>query len=1585
MPLGVVKRGGNTMPFVSTDSARFDTTTNAYQFTVPENSTGGAVIGRIAFDGGGPGTGYFNLTGADAAKVRLADDGTLRLASDVALNFETEGGPTVLAVDFSVLFIGADGAIDQAATSGSRVTATDVDEPPTLQVDLTAGRFDEYSVDTDTVTKNSVFARITGRDEDGDSIKYSLSGTHQALFRIDGNAIKLKDPASFDFETLGDSIDLTVTATSTGSSGAPQTASQTVTININDVNEPISWNQSPPTFEIAENSAGDTAVGKVTANDGDGDPVTYSLSGDHADKFVIDAATGAITVKDGDLDYEAFAKSDGVFAIYVDAVANGPGGRSSDSQQKITIRLTDVNEPTSWDQSPPTFTIAENSAATTAVGTVTARDGDGDPVTYSLSGDHASKFVIDAATGAIAVNKGAVLDYEASGGTPLGFKVVATANGPDGRISRSEQEVTVRLTDVNEPISWDQSPPTFTLAENSAANTPVGTVTARDGDGDPVTYSLSGDHAGKFAINKTTGAITVNRDAALDYEAFADSDGVLAVYVDAVATGPDGRVSNGQQKITIRLTDVDEDPVLTVTPVGLPVAEHAPADTVVARFTARDPDGDPTNVYLGGAHRGLFTIVGDEVRVLDPKGLDFETLGDSIDLTVMAASRQDGNAVRLVREPLSIGVTDVDEGPVFDKPAYSLSVNENVPVGHIIGTVRAVDPDHDGAVTYEIAGPHAEKFEIDGNHRLILKEGQHLNYEEHRDTGGVITLDVTATSRRGGTEKTDSATITVTVADLDEAPDFVDPGGAVITAAAASVDENLAGATLATLRAVDPDGDPIVGYHVTSHTGLFRMAGNELRLRPEVALDHENLPDDATDGVIPVRVTAVSRKPGQPPKITHMIVNLDVGDVNDIDIDGITIDSTPGHPNVVQATAPAGTAIGRVAASSPAGDDITYGLTNADGSESRFFAMDDDGDITLKAAITDPVFLLRGYVPLTVTASAGGETESQNITVQVNRVIQVHSPPLPSLAGRTKTVPLNLPEREADGDTLHVVPTDGVVTTPHGRYQVTSDGTLTYTARAGFEGRDSLILTTGDSRGGEGKARIEFDVDLPSVTVVEGQSQTVTWDLLNLGGLATPSGNVRFTTLPTRGALRLERGDGTTVDVTTSMTIAAADIAAGRLTYRAEANFDGAHWQTAAFTLTDGGTARSGGFAIAVRDFDIADLHHIDDSQNARYLLQKAHDPAFITIGERTFLLVSSDGDHGVSVFEWNPATKRLTLTDTMADSEHSTLALTKASSIYHLELGDIHHIYVTSYYREDAITRLTLDGDGRLHFDGAAASVVRDSQNSQYALDGVWSLTQVSFGDSHYVIASGNFDKGMSVFRVGDDGNLEFLRSHRGSVTADDGASLALSGSVHGHIATIGDKTFFIGAMQNGDALVSYEIEADGGMRFIHAIRDTPAPALDNALPGAVMDIGGRTFIAVPSNVDDGFGMYELSSTGRLTHLETVFDRDNPAYGLDGAIAIRHFVQDGQDYIAITGSNEDAVSVFAVTPWGRPEFITTIRDAGSRQLDYPYMIDFHPLADNNNLMAVTGRLDHGFSVFEIDIDDPDAPNPLLTPAPDIV
>ena len=204
------------MPFVSTDSATFDAASNSYSFRIAENTQPGSVIGRVAFDGGAPGTTYFTLTGPDRLKVRLDDDGTLRLADGAVLDFEALPVPPALHIDISALFIGDDGGFDAADTSGSSVTVTDVDEAPSLTVTPPTSPVDEHSA------VGTVVGTLAGSDEDGDAVTYSLSGTHAALFSISGSDIVIADSAAFDFEALGDSVDVTVTATSAGSS--PSTA-----------------------------------------------------------------------------------------------------------------------------------------------------------------------------------------------------------------------------------------------------------------------------------------------------------------------------------------------------------------------------------------------------------------------------------------------------------------------------------------------------------------------------------------------------------------------------------------------------------------------------------------------------------------------------------------------------------------------------------------------------------------------------------------------------------------------------------------------------------------------------------------------------------------------------------------------------------------------------------------------------------------------------------------------------------------------------------------------------------------------------------------------------------------------------------------------------------------------------------------------------------------------------------------------------------------------------------------------------------------------------------------------------------------
>ena len=161
------------------------------------------------------------------------------------------------------------------------------------------------------------------------------------------------------------------------------------------------------------------------------------------------------------------------------------------------------------------FSLDENSANGTAVGTVAASDPNGDTLSYSITaGNTSGAFTINASTGALTVANSAALDYETTPQFSLTVRVADPGGLSDTAI------ISIALNDVAEgnraPVVNNQS---FSLNENSANGTTVGTVIASDPDGNPLTYSITaGNTSSAFAINAGTGVLTVANSAALDYE-----------------------------------------------------------------------------------------------------------------------------------------------------------------------------------------------------------------------------------------------------------------------------------------------------------------------------------------------------------------------------------------------------------------------------------------------------------------------------------------------------------------------------------------------------------------------------------------------------------------------------------------------------------------------------------------------------------------------------------------------------------------------------------------------------------------------------------------------------------------------------------------------------------------------------------------------------------------------------------------------------------------------------------------------------------------------------------------------------------
>ncbi len=98
---------------------------------------------------------------------------------------------------------------------------------------------------------------------------------------------------------------------------------------------------------------------------------------------------------------------------------------------------------------------------------------------------------------------------------------------------------------------------TVSIAENSANGTAIGTAAAFDidnGSGDTVTYSLTDTAGGRFAINSSTGQVTVANGSLLDFES-ATSHNITVRATDAGGLFRDS-------VMTVNLTNVNEAPVL---------------------------------------------------------------------------------------------------------------------------------------------------------------------------------------------------------------------------------------------------------------------------------------------------------------------------------------------------------------------------------------------------------------------------------------------------------------------------------------------------------------------------------------------------------------------------------------------------------------------------------------------------------------------------------------------------------------------------------------------------------------------------------------------------------------------------------------------------------------------------------------------------------------------------------------------------------------------------------------------------------------------------------------------------------------
>ena len=301
------------------------------------------------------------------------------------------------------------------------------------------------SSDSFTVPENTqVVGFVTTSDVDGGARTYSISGADAARFTIGSSTGTLTFVAAPNFESPTDAgannvYNITVQA----SDGFGGVTTQAVAITVTNVNEAPVFT-SPNSYSLVENS---TAVGVVAATDQDaGAVLTYSIfGGADAARFSIHPATGALSfVAAPDFESPTDAGANNVYNVTV-RVSDGIGGITT---QDVAITVTNGNDAPVI-TSPNAFSVAEN---TTAVGTVTSTDPEGNARTYSISGGaDAAQFAINPTTGALAFVSGRNFESPIDAGGNNVYNVEVQAS--DGLGGIATQAVSVTVTNVNEAPS----------------------------------------------------------------------------------------------------------------------------------------------------------------------------------------------------------------------------------------------------------------------------------------------------------------------------------------------------------------------------------------------------------------------------------------------------------------------------------------------------------------------------------------------------------------------------------------------------------------------------------------------------------------------------------------------------------------------------------------------------------------------------------------------------------------------------------------------------------------------------------------------------------------------------------------------------------------------------------------------------------------------------------------------------------------------------------------------------------------------------------------------------------------------------
>ncbi|MEZ5931521.1 MAG: putative Ig domain-containing protein [Alphaproteobacteria bacterium] len=579
--------------------------------------------------------------------------------------------------------------------------------------------------------------------------------------------------------------------------------------------QPYITNQAPVALDDAASTSENAAISvDVLANDSDPD----AGDGQTLSSVTLASGGGSVSIVDGQVHYEPGSSYDHLAVgetatVTIDYVVSDSAGLSDSG--RLTLTVTGANDGPTVSAALADQAASEDAAFSFQIPADAFSDLDGsDVLTYSATLADGSALPdwlsFDAKTGTFS-------------GTPgnddvgaLDIRVTAT----DDHGSSVTDSFSVTTSNTND------APDDLTLSsagvdENAAAGTVVGTAAGSDADaGDVLSYALTDDAGGRFAIDAASGEITVADGTLLDHEAAASHDLIVQV--------TDAAGESYEKTFSIQVGDVNEGPVALDDAAS--TSENA-AISVDVLANDSDPDagdGQTLSSVTLASGGGSVSIVDGQVHYEPGSSYDHLAVGETATVTIDYVVADAGGLSDSGR--LTLTVTGANDGPTVSAALADQAASEDAAFSFQIPADAFSDLDASDVLTYSatLADGSAlpDWLSFDADTRTF--SGTPAN-------GDVGALDIRVTAADPhGSSVTD--TFSVTTANSNDAPDD-------LTLSNAGVAENAAdGTVVGTAAGSDADAGDVLSYALTDDAGgrfAIDAASGEITVADGALLDHE--------------------------------------------------------------------------------------------------------------------------------------------------------------------------------------------------------------------------------------------------------------------------------------------------------------------------------------------------------------------------------------------------------------------------------------------------------------------------------------------------------------------------------------------------------------------------------------------------------------------------------------------------------------------------------------------------------------------------------------------------------------------------